>query len=44
MAVSLGTQIGAYEVLAPLGAGSMGEVYRARDNRRTCSSLIPGNG
>jgi eukaryotic-like serine/threonine-protein kinase len=33
MPLSTGHQLGHYEIVAPIGAGSMGEVYRARDPR-----------
>jgi eukaryotic-like serine/threonine-protein kinase len=33
MALAAGTRLGPYEVVAPIGAGGMGEVYKARDTR-----------
>src|SRR5277367_5663307 len=33
MALPTGTRLGPYEIVAPIGAGGMGEVYRAKDTR-----------
>jgi Tol biopolymer transport system component len=46
MALSSGTKLGPYEIQSPLGAGGMGEVYRARDTRldRTVAiKIMPAN-
>ena len=40
MGLSSGTKLGPYEIVAPLGAGGMGEVYRARDTRLDRSVAI----
>jgi eukaryotic-like serine/threonine-protein kinase len=46
MPLSAGQKLGPYEILAPIGAGGMGEVYRARDsrlNREVAVKVLPGD-
>src|SRR5438874_3947853 len=40
MTISAGSRLGPYEIVAPLGAGGMGEVWRARDTRLDRSVAI----
>jgi serine/threonine protein kinase len=44
MSLTPGSRFGTFEVVAPIGAGAMGEVYRARDtklNRTVALNVLP---
>jgi serine/threonine protein kinase len=44
MSLTAGTRLGPYEIVAPIGAGGMGEVYRAKDtklNRDVAIKVLP---
>ncbi len=43
MPLSAATKLGSYEILAPIGAGGMGEVYRAKDTleREVAIKVLP---
>ena len=45
MTIATGTKLGPYQIVAPIGAGGMGEVYRARDlklGRDVAIKVLPG--
>ena len=44
MTLATGTNLGPYEILSPLGAGGMGEVYRSKDgklDRQVAIKVLP---
>ncbi len=46
MTLSSGSRLGPYEIVSPIGAGGMGEVYRARDvrlHREVAVKVLPGS-
>src|SRR3954467_12351581 len=46
MSLASGTKLGPYEIIAPIGAGGMGEVYRAKDtrlNRDVAIKVLPSS-
>ena len=46
MQLKPGSQLGSYEIIAPLGVGGMGEVYRAKDTRlgrEVAIKVLPGD-